>query len=588
MPLFALSSTPGQAFWLFLALVTVLIVGFSLYYLVRNRRFQLLIMQTLSQTTDQIASLDRCHIDNLEPTREALQNDAFPLLGAFGDKLVSDADRLYQGKWIQDPTPQLTIDRILTRADYRANSIEIPIQVLSVSVLATSVFLVFGLSGGDTASTTIRLSFLPAIVGAVFALVLFFQSYRNRQSMTRGLTHMAETIIEKVPVFRELAGTAALIESFFRYDRQMSESISVLAKTVDELTHNELAAALANNVKLVMEEEVAPPLTEAANTLSALATELTLRQEDGMRDLADHFASSLALSLDEQLRPFYQEISNLTQDLYEANKQTEISLGIMQEFKQQSNDIQQGLLHTIAELDEQRSNWQEDLHRSADATQSLAETSKRLAGLQAGTELGLRDSLQDLQSQIQELQDGLIRVTQGLHLENQQGRDTVREFSESSQRTLGDMRQLSKLLVDQTDLLAGQNEAIRASVGALEQGLNSSVATFSTQILSGVNQTLDTFDDGLAEISDRLSNTTAEINDTVGAWVSDVRWSEEYRYRNRVERENEKSGQKEALMSILGADLPSRGGAAGSMKTGADGLMKTGADADKKEGESLE
>lgn len=585
MPLFALSSIPGQAYWLLLALVIVVIIAFSIYYLVRNHKFQLLFMQTISQITDQIAALDRCHIDNLEPTREALQNEKFPLLGAFGDKLVSDADRLYQGKWIQDPTEQLTTDRILTRADYRANSIEIPIQVLSVSVLATSVFLVFGLSGGETNASVIRMGFLPAMIGAVFALLLFFQSYRNRQSMTRGLTHLAETIMEKVPVFRELAGTAALIESFFRYDRQMAESISVLSSTVDELTHNELAAALANNVKIVMEEEVAPPLVKAADTLSELATELTQRQEDGMRDLADHFASSLAVSLDEQLRPFYQEISNLTQDLYEANKQTEISLGVMQEYKVQSNDIQQGLLDTIAELNVQRKNWQDDMSLSTESIHSLAETSKRLANLQSGTEVGLTQEISQLQVKIEELQDALIRVTQGLHLENQQGSDTVRALSESSQKTLGDLRQLTKLLVDQTDLMANQNQALYKSIESLEQGLNTSVEAFSSQLLAGVDQTLDTFDEGLAEISDRLSNTTAEINDTVGTWASDIRWSEEYRYRTRVEKDHEDSGQKEALMNILGGDMPGRSENVPSQS----GRSQSGpSQSSRKEGKSLE
>ncbi len=556
MSLLTTAAGAPQTFWLLLALVCLIIVGFSIYYLLRNHRFRLLFMQTVSQITEVIAALDRCHIENLEPTRDALQSEKFTLLKIFGDKLLLDSDRLYQGKWIPDPTPLLTPDRVLTRSDYRSSSIEIPIQILSISVLATSIFLLVGLSGGTDNNTILRLGFLPAILGAVFALLLFFQSYRSRQSMKRGLTHLGETITEKVPVFRELAGTAALIESFFRYDRQMSDSISVLARTVDQLTHNTLAEQLAENVRLVMEREVAPPLVTAADTLSALAEELTSRQEEGMKDLAENFAASLATSLDEQLRPFYQEISNLTQDLYEANKQTEISLQTMEAYKQQSLDIQQGLIHTMSELNQSRTAWEADLKSSSESLQNLALTSEKLATLQAGSEENLAAEISLLRQRTTELQDSLYRVTQGLHLENQQGSETVRQLTESSQKTLGDMRQLTMLLVDQTDRIAEQNDILHRALGGLETGLNESVKNFSNQLLAGVDETLDSFDEGLAEVTSRLSNTTAEINDTVGTWVSDVRWSEEYRYRSRLEKEEDRSGKKQALLDILSGETP--------------------------------
>lgn len=576
MPLLSLSGLLPQAYWVLLAAVCVVVIGVSIFYLLRNRKFHLRFMQTLSQTTDSIAALDRCKIENLESVREAMQSDAYPLLSSFGDKLAQDADRLYQGKWIGDPTPLLQRDHVLTRGEYRSTSSEIPVQILSVSVLASSVFLLFGLSSASDRDVILRLASLPAILGSIATLLLFFQSYRARLGMDRGLTHLAETITEKVPVFRELAGTAALIESFFRYDRQMADSITQLTNTVEELTHSTLADKLAENVRLVLERELTPPMVQATETLGALAGELTRRQEDGMKDLAENFTTSLAASMEEHLSPFYQEISNLTQDLYEANKQTEISLSTMENFKQQSLDIQQGLNYTIEELRQVRSDWQTDLKQSTESLSSLALTSAKLASLQAGSEANLAGEISILRQKIGELQDTLYRVTQGLHMENQHGAEVVHALTDTSQKTLGDMRQLTMLLVDQTDVLSRQNDSLRASLTGLENGLNQSVQNFSTQLLAGVSQTLDSFDEGLAELTERLSNTTAEINDTVGVWVSDIRWSEEYRYANRLDKKNDSAARQQALLNLLdGKEEPA--------SPAADTVSN-----DRKDGESLE
>ncbi len=551
MPFIALAGWLPQIFWLLLVIVCLIIIAGSVYFLLQNRKFHTLFLQTLSSVTESISELDRCRIENLEPLRDELRSERFPLLSEVGEKLYKDSERLYQGKWIADPAPLLRRDRVLTRSQYRSASGELPIQILSVSVLATSLFLLIGLSGSVNRTLVTQISFLPALFGAVAALLLFFQAHRARQSIDRALNHLSETIVEKVPVFRELAGTAALIESFFRYDRQMADSISLLSDTVDQLTHNELAESLAENVRLVMEKEVSPPLNAAADALHDLAGELTRRQEEGMRELAERFTDELVSSLDDRLRPFYSEIEHLTRDIYEANKQSDIALGTMEEYKQQSIDIQSNLSRVLEDLDRAGESWRQDMADNKKSVEALAETSARLAELQAGSEDNLAHELGLLREKFSEVQDSLYRVTQGLHLENQQASEFVRELSDNAQQTLGDMRQLTAVLIDQTSHIEKQNAVLQSGLKELEDGLNLSVRNFSAQILAGVEQTLDSFDEGLAEVTERLSNTTAEINDTVGAWVSDIRWSEEYRYRNRPDDLKEREEKNQALLDIL-------------------------------------
>ena len=184
MPFIALAGWLPQIFWLLLVIVCLIIIAGSVYFLLQNRKFHTLFLQTLSSVTESISELDRCRIENLEPLRDELRSERFPLLSEVGEKLYKDSERLYQGKWIADPAPLLRRDRVLTRSQYRSASGELPIQILSVSVLATSLFLLIGLSGSVNRTLVTQISFLPALFGAVAALLLFFQAHRaDRKSV---------------------------------------------------------------------------------------------------------------------------------------------------------------------------------------------------------------------------------------------------------------------------------------------------------------------------------------------------------------------------------------------------------------------
>lgn len=551
MPLFALAAWLPQTFWLLLAAVCLVIVGVSVYLLIQSKKFHQSFLQTISAITESLGTLERCRIENLEAIRDDVRSEQYPLITAVGEKLISDSDRLYQGKWIGDPTPLLKRERVLTRSQYRLSSAELPVQVLAVSVLATSLFLLIGLSGTHNRNLIIQISFLPALFGAVGALLLFFRAYRSRQNLDRSLTHLAETITEKVPVFRELAGTAALIESFFRYDRRMADSISRLSSTVEAFTKNEMAKRIADNVRQVMEEQVSPPLQAASHALGDLAEELSRRQQDGMRELAEAFTAELSQALEEHLSPFYKEIAVLTQDLYEANKQSEAALSTMENYKQQSLDLQKMIEVSLNDLAESSRHWNNNLDGQQQSLEKLSEVSAKLADLQSGSEHNLTQELGLLREKFSDVQDSLYEVMQALHLENQKTSKLVQDMSEHSDETLSGMSRLTGLLVDQTSNIERQNTALTASLSSLEEGLNQSVSFFSSEMLKSVNRTLDEFDDGLAELSKRLSNTTAEINDAVNVWGGEMHYAEEVSRKRREAEARDHAEDAETRRALL-------------------------------------
>lgn len=549
-----LSKTLSPPYWLFLILIVLLIIGVSVYFFLKNRKFHVEFIQTISAMVNQMNELEYCRISNLADSVQILKQGDYPLIHQAGDKLREKSERLYQRKWIAEPSEILRLDNVLNKSQYRSTTGEIAIQILSFSVLASAMFILFGLSLTQNRSEIMQSAFIPLLVGAVFSFVLFFQSLRAKQDLNRSLTLLSESISEKVPVFRELAGTAALIESFFQYDRQMTKSITQLTQSVEDLSNHQLSKHLAENVKLVMQNEVVPPLATAINSLEDYINDLSIRQEDGMRALAQEFTANVSISLEEKLKPFYEEITALTRDLFEANKQLEFALDTMDNYKKQSLDIQDGLHYNMQILADARQALQADLSVSKDAIRSLASTSEGLAKLQYGNESSLQASLEKLSDKMFEFQSSIQNISEGLRHDTRENAKSTEELSRSNSQTLADMRQLSAVLIEQSDYIARQSQAINNSLESLETTLDGSIQVFSTQLMEGVHSTLNSFDEGLAEVTDRLSNTTADINATVDYWADELRYQNNRRPLNSTDMNTSPSPQHDELMRVLNED----------------------------------
>ncbi len=93
-------------------------------------------------------------------------------------------------------------------------------------------------------------------------------------------------LADHLPVFNDQAGLALSIDEFLIYDRQMKTTLETFTFTTDRLASKDMADGIRHGVEQVMLNSVAPPIQQAAATLSNLAVELTQRQERGMQELA--------------------------------------------------------------------------------------------------------------------------------------------------------------------------------------------------------------------------------------------------------------------------------------------------------------
>lgn len=562
MRVFLLNATTtfNSIFWILLIAFTVIIVAVTIYTYYRNRSFHLDFTQTLVEKANNINELEYYTIDNLDEVVEILDSSEHPLLSSTAYKIKSDSDRLYQGQWISDPDNALKPEKVLDKSQYRSYTYEIIFYIFTTGVLVSIAFLLMSISGTGGRSSLSMVALVPFITSLISSIVLFGQIKNNRDYLTRALNHLSENIKERVPVFRELAGTAALIESFFRYDRSMSDSVARLANVVEKITSIELADKLAENVKVVMQEEVTPAIIDATTSLTAATAELDKERTTGLNKLADQYSAAVTKSMTTQLQPFYQELENMATNLFESNKYVELTLETIDKSKEESLSLQNRLTSTLESLNTANKTWSENLDSIAFNVESLSSTSDRIAKLQTGAENDLNTSLNNLRETLSGLEANVENLTAKVYQESTEQITRLEQTNQENDKLLNSVKELGELFTEQADALNKHNLDISREVGQLNDGLNASVQNFTSGINSGVINILEDFDDSLAEITNRLSDTTAEINDAVDSWSREMQYQENRAQRRskaeyRSQEVNPRDAEaREQLMNFLLSD----------------------------------
>lgn len=520
----SMSNLPVLTFSFLVLIVVLLLVTLGLHYLAKMRRVFRELHTSLRQVAHQVTDIDSCEIGNLQKITKIVGENGFDLLDSATKQLVDDSKRLYHGKWITKPSNVYNFDNLLTRQQYTLFTYEIPLQLVAVSSLLSSIFWLSGFSFiTDQNAIILGVSGLPVLLGAFMALIIAITVQRNRYQLQQAINYLAEVTMRRIPVFEELAGTAVLIDSFVRYDREMNESVAYLAETVDKLSRSELAKEISANVRDVMLNEIAPAYQQASNALVDLAGELQAKQSKGMEVLAREFTEVVGRNLNEQLTGFYQEVGTLIERLQTSSSDIDLAMQNLAQAKEDQLSLQTNTQQALQELANARQAWQQDMEQSSNAIASLAETASNLESVYTGEQNQLADRLNNLSAELQAFSEETNQLISGVVKENNNTRETVESLENSNNRLLSDLHQLSMEMTRNSDILSRQSSQINDSLANLNEHLNQSINQFSYQLQAGVKNTLNEFDESLAEISLRLANTTAEIKDSAQSITNSLR-----------------------------------------------------------------
>lgn len=520
----SMSNLPVLTFSFLVLVVVLLLVSLALHYMAKMRKAFTSLHNSLREVAHLVTDIDSCEIANLQKLSQIVSENGFDLLDSATKQLVDDSKRLYHGKWITKPSNVYNFDNLLTRQQYTLFTYEIPLQLVAISSLLSSIFWLAGFSfiTGENA-LVLGVSGLPVLLGAFMSLIIAITVQRNRYQLQQSINYLAEVSMRRIPVFEELAGTAVLIDSFVRYDREMNESVAYLAETVDKLSRSELAKEISANVRDVMLNEIAPAYQQASNALVDLANELQTKQSQGMAALAREFTEVVGRNLNEQLSGFYKEVDNLVYRLQTSSSDIDLAMQNLAQAKEDQLSLQANTKQALQDLANSRQAWQKDMEQSSIAISSLAETASNLESLYTGEQNQLADRLNNLSGELQSFSEEINQLISGLVKENNNTREVVENLDSSNNRLLSDLHQLSMEMTRNSDVLSRQSSQINDSLANLNEHLNQSINQFSYQLQAGVKNTLNEFDASLAEISLRLANTTAEIKDSAQSITNSLR-----------------------------------------------------------------
>ncbi|MEA4889730.1 MAG: methyl-accepting chemotaxis protein [Clostridiaceae bacterium] len=519
--------------WLISFLIPLILIGMALVYRLVAYRMRRSVLEPADTLSWQIDQLQGRSLDHLPAVSNYFhQITPGPVNLAF-EQMQQDCGELYQGRWLPDPKNYLRTDDLLSPSQQSAISFKPSARMLAIGLLGA---LVSALIQQPLPPPTQELSpvliLLPLLTSLAAALLTAADAHHCRRQMQLRLDDLYLALSRHLPVFNDQAGIAMLIDSFMVYDREMKDTLQSFNETAGRLAESDMADGIRRSVEQVLTESVAPPIQQAASTLGRLAGELTNRQEQGMQELASRFAAALSTELAAHMNPINKEIAQMSTLMADVKNYIEYAMRALETVRQQSDGLLKDTRQAIEETAAARTGMAADFAKIDEQLQVMAHSAEGMAALYQGNEQSLAGSLQEFGRQLDGSSRQLSEMVREAIQAAGQARQTAAEQESCADQHISAMREqveqfsgqlktdLNQLLEQinrETAAIAGHTSEIGSQMGQINSTLNTTLSDFTESSSRYVQQTLTSFDTGLAEIVERLTHTALEIQDAVDA-----------------------------------------------------------------------
>lgn len=524
--------------WLVSAIVPLLIAALAIVDRVLLTRLRQAVAEPLLRLSDSIDQLEERSLENWPAIRqEAGKRFSGAIIRRF-DHLEEDCLKLYQGRWMPDPRVHLPLSAWLSPAQRSAVSCKPAARILMIGILAALVSLLVRqpLPVAEPGLGTV-LTLLPLLAAITAALPIAAATWHTEMLIKNQLDALYLALSRRLPVFNDQTGIAALVDSYLSYDSQMQQRIQEFTAITGRLAESDMADGVRRSVEQVLTESVAPSLQQSTTALGRLAGELTERQEQGMQTLAEQFAEALSAQLAAHMHPINREIAQMGTLMADVKNYVEVAMRAMDTVRKQSDQLQQAIGQSLQQLDAAHAGMGSDFATVREQMAELAASTGHLTDLYQGNEQGLAKSLDFF---AQKLNDGTHHLTDVTRQAIQMAAET-RQASDEQQAAVGRQltamqgqtenfsRQLSETIDhllqqvhQETAAVAANTTDISQQLQSLSGVLDNSLDQFTQGSAAYVRQTLDRFDESLADIVARLAQSTEEIRDAVDALPSAI------------------------------------------------------------------
>jgi len=511
-----------------------------------------LIDRSLKKLNDELAGLSGHGTGNILKLNKSFNAEGI-------DKAISNSWSMYYEDFIksgrQERAPEIsdyfTLERIITIPARRKWAEIVPGILILAGVLAAMLGMLSSLRnigtgiGASQADPALRQSVgdllgsvsppITIFIVAVLCALVFQLLDRSRyQSAVIELSRFLENMARRIPMSDE----SSLFELLLNEQKIQNEKLEHLGKDISseiaKYVSDEFAPTLNNTFVQAVQSQMLPIVNEIKRSVQKMSEETVELQTEGINRLAESFADRLNSVAGSEFRELAANIKSLGEEQKKAEKSIKILLDEIAryiEYHKKAYKEAINVLESIQSYQKQAeasnlmfsenmaalTRFNEQIKESLSADK---ESFEKLNLLREATIQENREYLEKMDNQVTRLMEELntqldmafMRFNDATVMAFERLDNTM---SASVEGITSSIKTMLDNLDDRVRDITLYAKGLSEEVAALNERLESSVRVFGNHLKQGVVKTLETFDEGLAELSDRFGNVITDIRDSV-------------------------------------------------------------------------
>lgn len=496
-----------------LILTSLVLLIINISYLSSNKLFTAQIVARLTRVSHLINQIEACQIENISLIRNVIADEGYNLLLESFDIFVHDSQKLYQNqKWTLDPKLYINSNYLLSNSQYNSLHNAIAFKQLAIGLLISAFSLIIPLSLTVENSTKILpFSILPALISLAFFCLFYHKNANYRYEIENNMAKLAQTIMHRVPVYSSVVTSAMMVNAFVDYDKQMSKAVQRLSNSVSAMLSRDMVHAISDTVKLSLEESFGPAINESHQLLHDLSLQITERQEKSMAVLAETFTEQLGKTMASKLNPFYQQVNAYVVNLNMMSEELTKILSELSKIQVRNQEMDNKFNLHLQQLQAAQQNFLENTDKLSSCELKVVESCQELIKLQGTGEESLLSHVKHFSEQLAQFSASISKQLNQNADEADNNRAFVDRMINNQKKFMENYQSLTETNLSAGQALTRQADFINRQLEALSAQFQNTIGQFSQHMQNSVRQNLEIFDEGLAEINDRLSTSVSEI-----------------------------------------------------------------------------
>jgi len=386
--------------------------------------------------------------------------------------------------------------------------------------LALAFWGVRGGGLGEDILQSVSIALFSLVVVFLILLVFRFVDAACLQKARRRLWEVQYLVNSWLNPVTEATMIGALVESQRQHSQAFREAVGQLEQRLDHFETEALAPVLGRVFQEAVEHKLAPVLTEASGMLTFLAKTVVLKQENGMKELAQTFSDNLTAVTAERLTGFVEAAEGASRSLTDVvRKMEQIQAGLaLSEEAQLTFNL--GTRTSLAEA----GRIQVEVSEALKASMASVQAAEKIAGEMREISVRGLDKADAMALQSLSLQEGNLKQMEGLQQGLVEMTQTVQTMLESSITHVSE--ELTQAVTTYASLSV-ETEASREKysvdmdtrMNQLVGKLDNQLMDYSDRIMLSGMETDQRFQDTLKKIlnaqartMDRLATTASEMS----------------------------------------------------------------------------